>query len=119
MVSTTSGMARRSSLSPTNEEGNLAEIDREELLLAELVAHHRVDARGGHAPACEVSAGRREHRAVGMADGVHRDAVDDQHAIEEIAEIADGRAEHDVATRRLHQLECRLAAFERRVRPSV
>ena len=78
MVSTTSGIARRSSLSPTNDEGNLAEMTGKSWSDAELVAHHGVDARGGHAAAREVTAGRGEHGAVGVADGVHRDAVDDQ-----------------------------------------
>ena len=118
MVSTTSGIARRSSRSPTNEEGNRAEIDREELLAPELVAHHRIDARRRHAAACKVSSGRRENGAIGMADRVHGDAVDDQHPIEEIAEISNGWAEHDVATRGSNQLKGRLASFERCVDPS-
>jgi hypothetical protein len=69
------------------------------------LAKQGVDAGLGAARALQVAAGGREGDAVGVADGVHGQTVDQAEAIGQLGQGADPRAEGDLRAAGLHHLE--------------
>ena len=118
MVSTTRGMARRSSLSPTNEEGNLAEMTGKSCSLPNSLPIMVSMLEAGTRPPARCRPVAENTVPSGWLTVFIAMPLMTSTRSNEIAEIADGRAEDDVATRRLDELECRLAAFERGVHPA-